>query len=921
MAGMTRADTTQRSPLSDYDLDNDGINEIFVWFENQSDATPQPAQPTTTPAHPILRHQNNDIVVLPDHMHEGDTLQVIDSYDYAQTIAFDLGGSNPECFIEYPVIGGHREMPMVIATGQKTPFMNRFATGNALDEVIPTRSTINLLSVYDGRVAGVGRIVTSSTFHHYVDINLTGSSQFAARPQAVPLVGPDAVKGQGFNWRGAESTFEKIKAVFTNITDWLARPRPTIRLILQRSTFSLSEASVDPYFGNALMVIVDGLKPNNFPGGGIATLSPDASQLHAWAPNIVTAAKGLSFVPTAVSSDDPDLPDRLQRITFIYHAILDDKAFDSDMSELRLDATLETTETSAPLTDRAWIRLQRSDTPFMRSEDKENITPWLSPDMCVFGVVAGGKPILDRALNDNADRKQALAFLHELISKMTASEFGRLKELQAASAPSPFETRSEDGQRVYNFVVARVRSPASESPPQQLRVFFRTSASLTIAALQYKESSEGAPTLGFKRTTGADPIALPGTDAAGNEWLSFPIFSSMRTSPPESQGDSGNVHDLAPGTETFFGALIDNNLPDPYLPPSPLSAASPVALSTLMLGEHQSIVAQIEYDGMSGEKDANQRASGSFAQHSLALTAISDRGDDASRLALHTFEIEATPHQIAEDKPSNELLLQWRDPPPAGTEVRVHIPDWQSTAVIELADRFYPRHDIRVIDPHTVAIDAGGIRYLPIPIGLRRRTGVLSVQFPPGLNQGRRFDLIVQQIATCDRRAPLPPTKQIEISLEAANALLSEYYEKNPAMKGEAKYRAGADARGVFSLSDKMTLITDLSVLDMGGDHALLLEHPDPEEIELARREYTQWRVALGAFQIGVTVSARSEVLAHHLRLLSALRWRLQHLSRKSRWHATFARYVELNAEKVLALGGNPWSVPAAMDGHLSEIG
>jgi hypothetical protein len=30
--------------------------------------------------------------------------------------------------------------------------------------------------VYEGRNAGVGRIVTGSTFHHYIDINLTGDS-------------------------------------------------------------------------------------------------------------------------------------------------------------------------------------------------------------------------------------------------------------------------------------------------------------------------------------------------------------------------------------------------------------------------------------------------------------------------------------------------------------------------------------------------------------------------------------------------------------------------------------------------------------------------------------------------------------------------------------------------------------------------
>lgn len=923
MTGLTRADTTQRSTLSDYDLNNDGANENFVWFENQSDATPQPIVPTTTPTHPILRHAGNDITVMPDHMHEGDTLGEIPGYDYAQTVTLDLGGGNVQNFVEYPVVDGHREMPTVIATGQTVPFTSRIATYDPtldFDGVIPTPGTINLLSTYDGRVSGVGRVVTGSTFHHYVDINLSGDSSVNT-PAELALTGPDAAKNEGFGHAGAApGTFDRIKAIFANITTWLARPRPSIQLILERSTFSQAEATANPDFDGAFLVVVDGLKPNQFPGGGITTLSPSQMQLDAWAPDIVPAVPaGISIVPTGVSSDAPGLPDRLQRITFTYRVTIGNAAFGfgSTTSNLQLDATLNSTAASAPMTDRAWMQLVKSGNPFMLDLANGNTTPWLSSDLRVFPVIAGGPPILGQSLAANASRSQALDFLRNLISGMSVAEFESLQTAQNASALSALPTTTgAPMRRVYNFAVARVRVPATGAAADDVRVFFRIFTSQTTAALTYEESPPGTPIRGYRRTGGANPIALPGTDATGNEWLSFPMFSAARVSPPESQTDDDNFGDLSPGTDTFFGALIDNNLNDPYLPPTPNSGGAPIDLPTLMMGEHQCIVAQIEYAGTPIPNGANPFTSDKLAQRNLALSEIANPGLDASRVALHTFEIEATPHAIGDGRLPDELLLDWRSGPPKGTEVQIHVPGWSADAVIALADRFYPRHDLRAVDAHTVALPGGGIRYLPIPMSLQRQTGVLSVQFPLGVKKGQRFDLSVRQITTRARRVPVPPTKQTAISLQEAAKLLQSI-DRMPAAAATHRKKKGDDTlpRGVFALGDNRSLVTDPALFDGSGDHALIVEHPDPKLIARARRESAQWRETVGAFQLGIPVSVKADMIAHHLRLLSVLRWRLEKLSRKSRWHATFSRYVDLIAEKVRALGGDPWAVPATPDG------
>ena len=121
---------------------------------------------------------------------------------------------------------------------------------------------------------------------------------------------------------------------------------------------------------------------------------------------------------------------------------------------------------------------------------------------------------------------------------------------------------------------------------------------------------------------------------------------------------------------------------------------------------------------------------------------------------------------------------------------------------------------------------------------------------------------------------------------------------------------------GVFPIGERRVLVTDLRVFDAAGDHAVVVEHPDPALVAKAQRASARWRETIGAFQLGIPVSVKGEMLAHHLRLLSVLRWRAERLRRESRWHATFTRYVGMIADKVRALGGDPWTVPATPDGR-----
>jgi hypothetical protein len=909
-----RADTTQRNAGGDY-----GNDSTFAWFENQSDIVPQPITPTSSPAHPILRVNGADVVIYPDHMHEGNTQGVVAAYDYTQSLVI-----NGESFAEFPAVAGSREMPRVIATGQTTGRASRQVTTGAFvgsDSAASAPKLVNTLSAYDGRAVGVGRVVTGSTWHHYIDINLSGDSSVAT-PALSAKVGPNAEKGHGFN--DAAATMATIKQVYVNIATWLARPRPTISLVLERSTFSQDEAVAQPAFAGAILVTVDGLKPSQFPGGGITSLAPGAF-LAAWAPSITPVdPTGVTIIATRVDSDDPTLPDRLQRFTFAYTVALTGTAFGfgAAFKTIEVDAALTSAASATPLTDRAWLQLVKAANPFELDLANGNQTPWLSSDLRVFAVVADGQMHHGHTMPDNANRPQALQYLQDTVAGMAPAQFEGLDMTGTGSALSPFAQTTVSHKPVYNIAIARVRLNHAAAPAN-VRVGFRIVPAPTTAALTYHEATPGMPTGSYKQTAGADPIPLPGTDPGSTEWVSFPCFAQARQSPPDSQTDPSNRKSIGPTTietSTFYGALIDNNRDDAYLAPTPMGG-SPVSLPTLLMGEHQCLVAQIMYAGAPIPDGAQPMTSDKLAQRNLVFSSIANPGLDASRMALHTFEIEAAPDPITDAFPPDELLLDWRSGAPEGTEVRIFIPDWDSDAVVELADRFYPRHEIRKVDDHTVALPGGGVRYVPVPRTAERHTGVIEANFPLGVRKGQRFDLAVRQIANRGRTSDEPAPKGRQITRAEAAKLLADLDHPRAGDEGRGRGDEGTLPIGAFDLGDNQVLITDLRLIDDVGDHAIVVQHPDPETVATARRDSGFWRETIGAFQLAIPVSTKHDMLAHHLRLLSVLRWRAEWLRSDSRWSRAFVRYVELMATKVAALGGDPWSVTATPDGVIELPG
>lgn len=904
-----RADTTQPSPASDYS----GFPAPFIWFENQSDAVPQPIVPTP-PTHPILRRNGADIVVFPDHMHEGQTLGEVPGYDYAQNSPFgDI--TRPE-FRATNL--GHRELPRVIATGQVLANASRraisptggFTFGGAGlpgADAIAAPKTVNTLSVYDGRVVGIGRIVTGATFHHYVDINLTGDSSVTSA-QAIARAGIAAQNNHGFNDNAV--VMENIKAAFVNITNWIARPKPAIQLILERSTFSQDEAPSGAVFAGAILVTVDGVKPSQFPGG--TPVLGAISGAVPWAPQVTVVGAPIVAEPSFVASDDPSLSDRVQRFTFKYRLRFTGNAFGfaEDLRNVVVDASLAPASVPAPLTDSAFIQLVKSANPFMLDLADGNETNWLSSDVKVFYVIEGEgvAGIGGAGLPMGASRADALLFIRNLANSITSAQFTSL----VSSALSPFSQTTATGRRVYNFSLARVRLNSTVADAGDVRVFFRVFTTQTTAALTYRESAPGVPIEGYVQTPGPAPVSLPGKDGGGN-WISFPFFAGERDATPNAQSNSYNVKDiLATENVKIFGALLDNNLDDAYPGLNPGAPVQPT-LRSLLNGEHQCLVAQIVFGSTPIPNGATPWTSDKLSQRNIAVLPVANPGLDGSRTASHTFEIEATPQPITATLHPDELLLEWSERTPDGTMLRLYIPSWNARQVVELADCLYARHEIEALDEHTIEMPAGGIRYLPIPQCLHRQTGVVSVEFPLGIKKGQLFDVSLRQISIRGRGAKVPEPKLQQISLQEAQRLIADL----PVI---ARGGEGAIRPLSFDLGNNRALITDLSVFEIASDRAVIIEYPDPAAVEAARAASRTWRETIGAFQLSMPVSTKKDMLLDQMRILSVMRWRLALVQRQSPWRKALQHYVDLLAAKVQALGGNPFEVPATPDGVIPQL-
>ena len=215
-----------------YDTNRVGYDGTWQ-FNDQSDDIPQQIQPRYYHSgifkkhpHPLLCGPGGKTIkVLPDHPHEG---ECIEPWEPEAELPIDGG------FIEYPIgPGGERELPQVVATSTMIP-----GTGDPNSVRCPGKPPIvggsfGAVSAYDGHRAEVGRVTCDATWHHFININLTGA------------IGAPPPKDMGFlaSVQGQQH-LEDIKAYFRNIALWLA-PRKLQRCIfLRKLLFETTPGSI-----------------------------------------------------------------------------------------------------------------------------------------------------------------------------------------------------------------------------------------------------------------------------------------------------------------------------------------------------------------------------------------------------------------------------------------------------------------------------------------------------------------------------------------------------------------------------------------------------------------------------------------------------------------------------------------------------
>lgn len=182
-------------------------------FGDQSDDVPQPISPKIYSVfngiwqyrfpHPVLCGPRGPIRVMPDHPHEGECITPLNpNLNLSFTAA--LGP-------EYPAaVGpGPRPLPEIIST-------STVLSGTVSGFKMPTiAQSFGGICAYDGHRAGVGRVVTDATWHHFVNVNLIGD---LSEPPGDP-------KRLGFLASAVGQVhLNDIKAYYRNLAVWLARP-------------------------------------------------------------------------------------------------------------------------------------------------------------------------------------------------------------------------------------------------------------------------------------------------------------------------------------------------------------------------------------------------------------------------------------------------------------------------------------------------------------------------------------------------------------------------------------------------------------------------------------------------------------------------------------------------------------------------
>jgi hypothetical protein len=902
--GPGRADTVQ--PASDN-----------TWhFDNQSDDIPQPLKFPSGTSHPILQGAHGPLSSFPDHMHEG---QVILPWSYTDPLI----PGDPRA--EYPTVAGYQEKPIILATGQTignhpTPTEGSACEqSNFFNETKNTQQpgfTINTLGAYDGHTVGVGRVVTDSSFHHYLDLNLIGD----------PCAPPGA-KQQGFTTAPGAPMMADLTAFYINTVAWLARQVKSCSLLIQNSTFGKDQIvsiGLPATFPSAFWVVMEGFLPSELgvdaqgnltnpanPPAVSFSIDPPASANAA----VVTALQNHhqfeleAFSGKVLTESLPPQPNSPQR--FLYPFTIKLTGIDGFVlaSEL-LTLTAAITVGGKPYQAAAKLVLTTAANPYVTDEDAGNdYTSWLSTDLRVFKV-DDDEPFFGAQVSDYyppgqtgpvsaaAASKAATGYITDVIKKLTASTNGQagsdtfdgsLSELEDATR-SQLEFLQIDprtGKPAFNFAICRVRirgtTPTGPGTTQAIncRVFFRafqaqTTASSFNTATTYRETPIVA---NYGRRV---PLLGVQNDATGQaEYVTLPFFAVDRINlagPADlttQPADVPNRQTISPASgeevDTYYGCWLDMNQPTllfpQFAPPNDWDNqhgsfnTTGFAIQSINgafnKAPHQCLIAEIAFDDLRIPPGADTSTSDKLAQRNLAYIDGPNPGAIASRRMPHPFQIQASSRTAQH---VDELMIAWGDTP-AGSTASLYLPGVAAADILALAEGLYSDQHLTIDDANTIEVPVGPITFVPIPKSYGLLAGLLTVNLPPGVVRGDVYTIVVRQVTDA----------------------------------GTVAVTGRGDTGGRIA-----------------GNQAVLAKQGGAAPIS--------WRRVLGAFQINIPISTKEQLLVPEEHRLALFRWITEGILPRNRWYPVMQRYIEQLAGRVTGFGGDPGKILPSPTGYVPGL-
>lgn len=633
---------------------------------------------------------------------------------------------------------------------------------------------------------------------------------------------------------------------------------PTVTVVLDRSTFGKDEVDALLHVSNparvsaAFYVIVDGFTPGDLGITGPSLTDP---------PNVVpqlsadVATPGMTFTPTSLVAEDPGLGGGIQRFTWIYAVdFTSSDAFPATVGDIEsVTLTASASRLASTVSASGHALLELIHEP--NPYELDGPTSWLSTDLRVFQLPQG-QPMFGTSVGTGPTA--ANDFITDVIGRLESGNTGgtTFDSISTDEDTSHLElAETVGGVAIYNFALLRVRYRALAGDATDVRAFFRLFPVSTTSTDYHQDTA-------YRRTGPSDPV-VPLLGIQAGEVSSIPCFAGPRVASDTvdltTQADPSNVQTLThdpSGNEVvaYFGCWLDINQTAPQFPlnPSPLNGPWSADRLTIQQLMRGHQCLVAEIAFDPDPIPVGATPGGSDKLAQRNLALVSSDNPGEAASHLIPATFEVRPSALRPAGALPDELLFDWRALPQGSTATLFLPGFGAGTVVALADEVYGSHGLTVVDAATLALKVGGLSYVPLP--------AMAGPNVPGL-------LSVQ----------LPATVR----------------------KGQ---HFAVVVRQLTSAS---------------GAPPVIIGSPVGNELSQQRDDgLFHWRRVLGSYQVSIPVSTKTSILGPEERYLSVLRWIELSIPGDNRWHPVFGKYVDLIADRVRALGGDPDTIKPSPQGN-----